>query len=234
MSDARGAASARVCAAVLAAGMLAGCPGDDEREARPPATTTTTTTTTETTRPRGGRVTEPRLDRAPAPQKTIVTRVWGRWPARQAAPRTRRLEQQTGRAVRTWLDGGFVRPAYPTRRFDGAFADFTPGAAALARRQPRLTTNRALGPRLVAAVPTRRVVRVTAFAPRGAAVGATADVTLVLRGLGAGGRSTETVVRAQLSLTRTRGAWKVFAYDVQRSVGAPGSFAAARGGGDDR
>lgn len=228
------------CAVVLAIGLLSGCTGDDESESGPTTTATSRPTappTTESVRG-GGSVAELRVDRAPAPQTTIVRRVWGRWPAADDAPRTRRLVEQTGRAVRTWLDRGFVEVAYPSRRFDGAFADFTPGAAALARRQASLTTNRSLGTRLVDVVATRRVVRVTAFAPRGTAVGATADVTLVLQGVGEAGRRNETVVLAELSLTRTNGRWKVFGYDVQRSVGPPGTFAEANrragGSGGDR
>ncbi len=226
---------------VLAVGLLPGCTGDDEPESAPTTTATSRTTApppATQSRRGGGGVAEPRVDRAPAPQTTIVRRVWGRWPAADDAPRTRRLAEQTGRAVRTWLDRGFVEVAYPSRRFDGAFADFTPGAAALARREASLTTNRSIGTRLVDVVATRRVVRVTAFAPRGTAVGATADVTLVLQGVGEAGRRYETVVQAELSLTRTNGRWKVFGYDVRRSVGAPGTFAEANrragGSGGDR
>ncbi len=196
--------------------LLVGCTDDDE-PAAPDARATLRTS--------GGSVTELRLAAEPAPQRTAVRRVWGRWPDDARSARTERLQRQTGQAVAQWMDRGFVDAGYPTAEFRGAFATFTPGAAAQARRQEWLTTNRTLGRRLVDVVPVRRSVGVVAFAPAGSAVGATASVVLVLRGLGESGRRSELAVTGELYLTRERGRWRIFGYDLQRSVGPPGSYA---------
>ncbi len=159
-----------------------------------------------------------RLSRKPAAPRTRVTRVAGRWPGDKVGPRTRRLAAQTGRPVQSWLTRGFIAPDYPTRHFGGAFRSFTPDARRDARRQPGLTTNAVLGPSVVDAVPVRRLVLVSALAPAGRAVGATADVSLVLRGLRRSGRRTDLRLDGQVFLTHVGGRWRIFGYDLQRSL----------------
>lgn len=179
----------------------------------------------------GGTVSGLGLPAEPAEQRTQVRRVWGRWPAGDDSARTLSLQRATGRVVGAWIDRAFVAVDYPASEFDGAFATFTRGAAAQARRDSWLTTNRTLGDRLVDAVPVKRTVSVTAFAPKGSAVGATADVALVLRGVAESGQRSKLSVTGELHLTRVDGRWRIFGYDLQRSVHAPKLRGSGGGGG---
>jgi hypothetical protein len=131
--------------------------------------------------------------------------------------------------VTAWMDHAYVRVDYPTRgrgSLAGAFATFTPGAGRDARRD-QLTVDLDLGADLVDAVPTRRTVQLVAYAPRGRPLGVTAVVQLVLLGLRADGERIETALTGELYLTRPGARWQVFGYEVDRSTGAPGSYARA-------
>ena len=77
----------------------------------------------------------------------------------------------------------------------------------------------------------KRTVSVTAFAPKGSAVGATADVALVLQGVAESGRRSRLSVTGELHLTRVDGNWRIFGYDLQRSVHAPELRGSGGGGG---
>ncbi|MBA2739668.1 MAG: hypothetical protein H0U47_08415 [Nocardioidaceae bacterium] len=211
----------------LVAALTTACTGADETASGDDATTATSTTST-TTAPTSAAperttddrdaATEQRLGTKPVAARTRVVKVFGRWPAKPDGRRSKQLQQQTGRVVNAWLDRGFVSPGYPTDSFAGAFAAFTPGARADARREDWLTTNAVLGPQLLDAVPTRRRVLVRAIAPAGRAVGATADLSFELRGLRQSGRRTELALTGQVFLTRIDGHWRIFGYDLQRSV----------------
>lgn len=205
--------------AVLAAAALGACTDDSDSSEDPSQPGA------------GGTVSELGLAAEPAQQRTRVRKVWGRWPADDDSARTRSLERATGRVVGAWINRAFVAADYPTSEFDHAFSTFTRGAAAQARRDSWLTTNQTLGDRLVDAVPVQRTVWITAFAPKGSAVGATAEVALVLHGLGESGRRSKLSVTGELHLSRFDGSWRIFGYDLQRSVRAAGSQGAAGGGG---
>ncbi len=209
-------ASLAACAATLALG-LAGCTGDDDEP-------------DSTTLPSGSGGAD--LPDA-APVQLQVKGVWGRWPG-PGSKQSDQLAKRAGSAVTGWMDKAFLDLDYPTGGGSGndaqvgaAFATFTSGAAQQARRQVDLTTNVIAGRDLVDVVATRRVVRLIGYAPRGTAVGVTAAVTLVLVGADADGKKTETAVTGELYLTRVRTGWRVFGYDLQRSTGAPGSYARA-------
>lgn len=207
-------AATLVCAA-LGVVLLAGCDGDSDdgdegnRASAPVPTTAVTDATTLTVRA--------------VPLAARVVRVAGHLPS----PQRRSVVKHLTAPVRSWLDGGFVAGDYPHDDFSAAFSSFTPGAARLARRQERVTTNTALGPDLVAAVPTRQAVRFSVFAPHGRAAGATAEVTLVLLGARADDTEVEVAVSGELYLTRDEG-WRVFGFDLRRNVGAPGSYQRGR------
>jgi len=205
--------------AVLASAALGACTDDSDSSGDP-------------SQPgEGGTVSGLGLPAEPAEQRTQVRRVWGRWPPGDDSARTRSLQRATGRVVGAWIDRAFVAVDYPASEFDGAFATFTRGAAVQARRDSWLTTNQTLGDRLVDAVPVKRTVSVTAFAPKGSAVGATADVALVLQGVAESGQRSRLSVTGELHLTRADGNWRIFGYDLQRSVHAPELRGSGGGGG---
>lgn len=193
---------------VLSTVVLAGCDDTDDASVAPSVAPVPTTVASDgaTLRVRGEQL------------ATRVGTVAGHLPSAQRRALVRRL---TG-IVASWVDAGFVSGDYPRDDFSKAFSRFTPVAARLASRQQRITTNAALGPDLVELVPTRQKVTFSIFAPDGRAAGATADVSLVLLGVLADDREVEVAVAGQLYLTRDPG-WRIFGFDLQREVRAPGS-----------
>lgn len=125
-------------------------------------------------------------------------------------------------AIEAWM-GGFDA----STDISAALTAYTPGAAALAGEQAAVTTTAKLDPELVELVPTRRSAQVAVLAAGGRAVGASAAVLLVVVGAEADGSSVELVVRGDLVLTPMPGGWKVFGFELTRTQGAPGSYAAA-------
>jgi hypothetical protein len=125
-------------------------------------------------------------------------------------------------AIEAWM-GGFDAGT----DISAALAAYTPGAAALAREQAAVTTTAKLDPELVEVVPTRRSAQVAVLAAGGRAVGASADVLLVVVGAAEDGSSVELVVRGDLVLTPMPGGWKVFGFELTRTQGSPGTYAAA-------
>lgn len=204
----RGWVGAALIGLALAAVLLATCDGSEDGDDTAPATVAPTTAVTDAAT----------LTVRAAPLAARLVRVAGHLSDRQGRSVLKRLT----RVVRSWLDGGFVAGAYPRDDFSAAFTRFTPGAARLAGRQQRITTNAALGPDLVQLVPTRRAVGFSIFAPHRRAAGATADVRLVLLGIRADRSEVEVGVSGQLYLTREKG-WRVFGLNLQRTVGAPGT-----------
>lgn len=204
----RTALRATVPAVALVAALTTGCTDDDSASA-PEGTADDTSAG-----PDGG-TGRPALSREPAPAQVRVHNVWGRWPGPDAR-RTEVLGRRAGRAVTGWMGAASSREALAT---------FTPGARDQARADAAVMAHVVARRERVDAVPTRRQVRLVAYAPRGTAVGATASVQLVLLGLTSGGRRTETAVTGDLYLTRDgTGRWRVFGYELRRRSGEPGSF----------
>jgi 6-phosphofructokinase len=68
---------------------------------------------------------------------------------------------------------------------------------------------------------------VSALGVGGRAAGANAHVLLVVVGARDDGSQVELVIRGELNLTPGSRSWKVFGFDLQRTVGAPGTYAAS-------
>lgn len=164
----------------------------------------------------------PTLQQQTAGLDVKIARVSGTLPKADADAVSKRL----GNVVATWFDGGFLSGDYPRTSFSGYDDAFTPGAAKLAERDSGVTTNAQLGSQWVQVVPTRRVVRLYVFAPGQRVSGATAQVELVMVGADEGGSASELAVTGQLYLTKTKAGWRIFGFDLQRSVGAPGAYVA--------
>lgn len=195
------------------------CTGGDETEAEPEAEAEPEPTSQGARHVERGGESEglPRLSREPAPIQVRVRQVWGQWPGVEAR-RTDVLARQAGRAVTGWMSASTARDA---------LAGFTPGARAEARRRPVVVSHAVARRGPLDVVPTRRLVQLVAYAPRGTAVGATASVQLVLLGLRSDDSRVETAVTGDLYLTRGGGAgggaWQVFGYDLERRTGKPGA-----------
>jgi len=135
-------------------------------------------------------------------------------PARRQA-----VAGRVGEIVDAWFDAAYLEGDYPRTSFRDAFPGFTRDAAALARRDRDLLTNAQLGSRIDGVVALRKTVRVDLLSARRRAAGATARFRLEYETTGEVER--RVVVNGRLMLAPVRGgAWKIFAYDVRRSVRA--------------
>jgi hypothetical protein len=120
-----------------------------------------------------------------------------------------------GRAVDTWIDGGFVGVDYPRSDFSSAFQAFTTPAQHDAKRQRALLTNWKLRTKIDGVTVEKRHVTVDVLAPHGHPAGATARVQLVFRTTGDTRKLV--VVHGRLFLNPTdHGTWQIFGYDVAR------------------
>ena len=146
----------------------------------------------------------------PVPTVTKIHRVHGRLPdARRKAVR-----KQVGAVVDRWWDAAFLGGAYPRSTFSSAFPGFTPGAEARARADKALLTNQTRGPHVDSVTATRRSVSLDILATGRRARTVTAQ--FVLKFDSTGDKAGRTTVRGRLFLTRQRGGWRVFGYDVAK------------------
>lgn len=153
---------------------------------------------------------------APAVEEPVrTTTTVGTVTGRLAKEDRRRVVAVAGDVVDRWFDAAYV--GSPRPRVGNAFAAFTSGARARARRDRTVLTNQELVGRVDSAAATRRRVRVDVLAVRGRAVGLTARFALDLATTGKAER--EVALRGRLLLTPTGDGWKVFGYDVSRGGG---------------
>lgn len=125
------------------------------------------------------------------------------------------LVDRVAEVVDDWIDAAYVGGDYPRTDFDGAFREFTDGAADLAADQPKVMSNAAVGADVEEVAATRREVTVDVLAPKGDPAGATARVTLVMDL--AGEKEWTDRVTGRLLLTPAGGGWQVFGFDIERN-----------------
>ena len=146
----------------------------------------------------------------PVPTTTRIHRVHGRLPdARRKAVR-----KQVGAVVDRWWDAAFLGGAYPRSSFPSAFPGFTASAEKLARDDKAVMTNQTRGPHVDSVTATHRSVSLDILATGKRARTVTAHV--VLKFDSTGDKAGRTTVSGRLFLTRTRGAWRIFGYDVAK------------------
>ncbi|WP_205471015.1 hypothetical protein [Nocardioides sp. SYSU D00038] len=180
--------------ATLLATLLGGCTGDDEPDAGP--------------------------SRSAAPEaagelatRTTIGKVSGRLRPAGRQP----LKDQLTALVDRWWDAAYLG-AYPRTDFEQAFPGFTSGARREARRQQDLMTNAATGAELQGVTPTKRELRLDVLALDGRPVGVTA--VFVLRYDTAGATERNERVAGSLFLTKERGRWRIFGFDVTKGASA--------------
>lgn len=150
---------------------------------------------------------------APVVTRATVSEVAGRLDA----GRRLAVKDDVGRVVDGYLDGAFVAGDYPREDFSAAFTDFRERAAATAAADLDLLTNHDIGAQTTAVSATRRRVRIDVLAPGGRPRAATARFVLDLDVTGGAAAGAQRVT-GSLFLTRQRGAWKVFGYDVSKGA----------------
>jgi hypothetical protein len=148
----------------------------------------------------------------PVPTRTTIHRVFGRLPdARRKAVR-----KQVGAVVDRWWEAAYLGGAYPRSSFPSAFPGFTDAAEDRARADKALLTNRTGGPRIDSVTARKRSVVLDILATGGQARTVTAHVLLKFDTTGS--KTGTTTVRGRLFLTRKRGAWRIFGYDIAKGA----------------
>jgi hypothetical protein len=146
--------------------------------------------------------------------RTTVAEVTGKLPRRER----KRLATNITKVAQRWFNAAYVGGAYPRSDFQDAFPGFTPGARAEARRDRMLLTNKPIGSRISDVTPTRSRLWLDVLAVRKRAVGVTTRFALGFRTEGEVSR--DFTVTGRLLMTRTKGGWRIFGYDVARGAGA--------------
>lgn len=130
----------------------------------------------------------------------------------------KRVVAKVSQRVDTWFDAAWLGGDYPRKKMVRAWPGFTKGLTAQARKDRADTTNARLAPRIEGVTPVRKRVQVDILAAQGRAAGATARFRLVFDTTGAVER--RVLVQGRFSLTQGKRGWKIFGYDLRRSVGA--------------
>jgi hypothetical protein len=148
----------------------------------------------------------------PAPTRTTIHRVFGRLPdARRKAVR-----KQVGAVVDRWWEAAYLGGAYPRGSFPSAFPGFTDAAEKRARADKALLTNQTGGRRIDSVRARKRSVVLDILATGRQARTVTAHVLLKFDTTGT--KTGTTTVRGRLFLTRKRGTWRIFGYDVAKGA----------------
>lgn len=129
-----------------------------------------------------------------------------------------RLVRAISRPIATWVNGSFLEGEYPRAGFSAGFRSWTLRAASLAIRDRQFTTNAALGGDVVAVVADEQRARLFVFASHGLTGGATAAVRLRLTEQRQDAVLAHVRVTGELYLTRKGNTWRIFGYDLNRSV----------------
>ncbi|GAB3258780.1 hypothetical protein GCM10027448_29830 [Nocardioides dilutus] len=190
-----------VAVLVTSVAVIGGCSGD-EPESDPPSASEPDESTD------SGSPTEAAR---PITTKTTVGRVIGKLGAKQKE----RLKSDVSALVDEFFDNAYLGD-FPRSSFDKAYASFTEGARADAERDADLLSNTDIADRIDAATGTKRRVALDVMAVKGKPQGVTARFTLDFRTVGELERTER--VKGYLLLADEGGGWRVFGYDVIRSV----------------
>jgi hypothetical protein len=128
--------------------------------------------------------------------------------------RRARVKAKVTEAIDPFFDGAYLGE-FPRSDFADAFATFTQGAATDAESDLDIMTSAAIADQIDSATATKRRVTLDVFAFQGHPRGATAHFFLDFDTTGTLEASMR--VRGELYLTKVKGQWKVFGYDVDEA-----------------
>jgi hypothetical protein len=188
--------------AAMVAATAAACTGDDSSSDEAPQTTSTGSTIT--------------LTRPSEPLKVEIAQLRGGVKKKDFG----KIRRAIAKPIAAWVDGGFLKPSYPASDFGDAFGSWTQRAGELGQRDRDITTNAALGPKLVATVADQQSAKLYVFANDGRTGGATARVVLQFTGEMSDASLVHFAVRGDLYLTRNDSQWQIFGYRLGREVTA--------------
>jgi hypothetical protein len=186
----------------LVAATAMGCNGDDDSSSDETPQTSTGATIT--------------LTRPSEPLKVEIAQLRGGVKKKDFG----KIRRAIAKPIAAWVDAGFLKPSYPTSDFDGAFGSWTEQAGELGLRDRDITTNAALGPKLVATVADQQSAKLYVFANHGRTGGATAHVLMRFTGELSDASLVHFAVRGDLYLTRKDSQWQIFGYRLSREVTA--------------
>ena len=150
------------------------------------------------------------LSSHPVSTRTRIHRVYGRLPD----ARRKDVRRDVARLIDRWWEASYLGGTYPRTDFPDAFPGFTRGAERLARADKALLTNMTGGSRIESVTPRKRAITLDIMAVGTQARSVTAR--FLLRFATTGAKQATTTVRGRLFLTRQRGPWRVFGYDVAK------------------
>jgi hypothetical protein len=143
--------------------------------------------------------------------KATVGKVIGKLGGKQK----QRMKSDVSGVVDEFFDNAYLGE-FPRASFGKAYASFTQGARADARRDADLLSNAEIADQIDAATGTKRRVALDVLAVKGKAQGVTARFTLDFRTSGELERKDR--VKGYLLLVDEGNGWRVFGYNIIRSV----------------
>ncbi len=186
----------------------AGCSGSDDKPS-PPRTSSTPPSDTSST------ASAPRLEKANAELKARIAQIGAGVKKKQRG----RITRQIAKPIRAWMDAAYLAGDFPRGHYTAEdFPGWTRQAAAMARRDKSVTTNAAVSRHVVRVVADRRTARLFVFTVRGLSGGATAKVAMAMTAERKSGARMRYSVAGQLYLTRKANHWRIFGYDLHRTV----------------
>lgn len=184
---------------------LGSCSGDDEPSSPASTSPSDASSTAETLR----------LDKANAALETRVVEIGGGVKKKQRSD----ISRQIAKPIQNWMDAAYLAGEFP--RGDYGKKDlpgWTDQAASLALKDENVTTNAAVSKDVVRVVANQRTARLFVFAFRGNAGGATAKVLLTMTAEKESGTRMRYAVGGDVYLTRNGNKWRIFGYDLHRTV----------------
>ena len=129
------------------------------------------------------------------------------------------IRHAIAKPIERWMDAAYLTGTYPRERYTADdFPGWTGQAATLARHDQRVTTNAAVSRHIVGVVADRRSAGLYVFAVGGHTGGATARINLKMTAEKPDHTRTTFVVSGELYLTPDDGHWRIFGYDLHRTV----------------
>lgn len=129
------------------------------------------------------------------------------------------IRRQIAKPIKAWSDAAYLAGDFPHAGYTKQdFPGWTARAAALAARDKDVTTSDFIRKKADQVIADRRDARLFVFSVGGLAGGATAKVYLGMTADLESGKQVRYAVAGQVYLTRKANHWRIFGYDLHRTV----------------
>jgi len=191
---------------MLAATGLTACSGDDE-----PATPTTSSAPTDDASTADAQ----RLNKANVQVSAHIVQIGPGVTKKQQT----HIRRQISKPIKAWSDAAYLAGEFPHAGYTKQdFPGWTARAAALAAGDKGVTTSDFIRKKAVQVIADRRDARLFVFTVHGLSGGATARVYLAMTAELESGKQVRYAVAGQVYLTRKADHWRIFGYDLHRTV----------------